>query len=394
MKKLISGLAVILISVPVFAITRKPLATIPGPQGQVGNVGPAVAARDGILAIANNYPSPHVDLYAIPNWTQVIATLTPSGSEIEIISVAIQNNYVAVGIVSILNQQGSVYIFPKPKSGWASEFQTAVLTPTNSLEGDWFGWQVSAWGNTLLVGAAGTDLEGGSAYLYVEPEGGWVNATQTTQFRFSTVQHYFGIGVSLSGTVGSGGTLVVVEAEDESESGVCVAGCVVADIYVEPEGGWPSTMTQTAELWAQPGEIGYEGYVSGTVAAEKSTIVIDTPDNEQGSPIYIYIEPKGGWVDTSSPNFTANVPANNTALGRGGITLTQSAQVLVTGVGHSYKKNQWDLAYLWHANKDFGSSPIVLSAVGYTTTLQGATVTTDYAFSWDGWGNVFVFDGE
>ncbi|HEX8815066.1 MAG TPA: hypothetical protein VF753_06160 [Terriglobales bacterium] len=360
------------------ATQRTPMATIPGPQGVPEGASPVVAAQNGILAVAYAQVGPEVYLYAIPNWSSPIATLTLSDPNAFINSIAIQNNYIAVAEDDPASRHPvAVYIFPKPESGWSSESETAILTPSNPSD-DGFG-AISVWGGTLL--ASGRDC----AYIFLKPEGGWVNATENAQLTPSDNPQTFCCGVALTGNVGSGGSLAVIGATVGQD------GYITAYVYVEPEGGWTS-MTQTAELTSQRGT----GDVA--VSAAKSTIAIGSPilhgqQNEPYGGIDIYAEPGGGWTNSSTPTYIVSVPQNAYSIG-GAATLTQSAQVLVSGYGFSnFKKGYQDLAYLWHADKEFGSS-ITLSAAGYTKSLEAATVTADYAFAWDIFGNIFIFDGK
>jgi hypothetical protein len=351
MKHLLSGLLVIALCSAAFATKRTPLATIPGQSGFA-----ALAAQNGILALAYNSPTPQVQLYAIPTWTQPIATLTPANSTLTINSVAIQNDYIAVGVEN--SGVGAIYIFTKPEGGWASESQSAILTVSGLPAGDVIGRQVSVWGNTLLASS-----DGNAGFIFVEPQGGWVNTETETAYLYTTGNFGFN-NVSLTGNVGSGGSLAVAAYDGD------------AYVFVEPEGGWV-TMSQTAILAGGGGE----------VAAAKSTIAAWGGDR-----IFVYIEPQGGWVNSSTPTFTA-AAGHKYILPNPVVALTQSAQVLVGGISESVRmKNQVDETFLWHADNDF-STPITLSAAGLTTTLQGATVTAGYAFAWDSFGNVFVFDG-
>jgi hypothetical protein len=378
MKHLLSALLAIALCASASATQRTPLATIPGPPG--GTEGDtSVAAQNGILAIAYANKAPKVYLYSVPNWTQVIATLTISDPNALIESIAIQNDYVVVAAVDTNTWIGSVYVFTKPGSGWASESETAVLLPAIHSAGDGFPSSISVWGDTVLVSAAVS----GIAYIFVEPVGGWVNATENAQLTPSDSPFVFGQSASLTGSVGDGGSLAVVGGESSGDHHNSLAY-----VYTQPNGGWAS-MTQTAELNSGPCDCG------SVVSAAKSTIAVNTGTWHYSEPppqIFIFTEPEGGWVNSSSPKFTAS--ALN-ALSFSTLTLSQNAEVLVSGIGYSsFKRDDADLAYLWHASKDFGSSPIILSAWGLTTLLQQTTVTADYAFAWDDAGNVFVFDGK
>jgi hypothetical protein len=356
MKKL-SRLALILISVSSFATKRTPLVTIPG-QSEFA----AIAAQNGILAIAYNTQTPQVVLYAIPNWTQPIATLTPSNSGLTINSVAIQNDYIAVGVEN--SGVGAIYIFTKPEGGWASESQSAILIVSGLPPNDAIGRQVSVWGNTLLASSEG------DAFIFVEPEGGWVSTDTETAYLYPPPGNCGFENVSLTGSVGEGGSLAV---------GSCYDGVYV---FVEPEGGW-ATMSQTAILTGAGGE----------VAAARSTIAINgVPGPGAGDRIFVYTEPQGGWGNSSTPTFTAKA-GHKGFLANPPVALAQNAQVLVGGLTESFfGKNEVDETFLWHVENNF-DVPITLSAAGLTTTLRGAIVTTGYAFAWDSFGNISVFDG-
>jgi hypothetical protein len=151
-------------------------------------------------------------------------------------------------------------------------------------------------------------------------------------------------------------------------------------------------MTQTAELTGAPGS-------GATLSAAKSTIAMGTralPDQKQRpyGVIDIFDEPESGWVNSSSPTYTAAVPPSADSVAGNELTLTQNAKVLTGGLGASdYNQGDYDQAYIWHASDDF-SVPIILSAKGLTANIYGPTVTVDYAFAWDGGGDVFVFDGK
>jgi hypothetical protein len=344
---------------------RTPIATIAS-----GVPSTIFAAQNGILAIATSEPgvTSAILVYEAGTWSQ-IAALNLGNSNIGVTSLAIQNDYVAAGIFNDSTMEGAVYIFQKPQSGWADEGVTAILTPTNQTPQ--FGAEVAVWGNTLIVSDRNV------AHIFVEPKGAWVNGNQTADLTASDNPSYFGAGVAIAGPVGAGGCLAVVGSSAN------------AYVFVEPEGGWNS-MTQTAELGGNGG--------AGRASAAQSTIAFVTPGgsgSHELSQIYIYTEPKGGWVDASNPNFTATASTALGYIGVAGIALSQNAQVLAAGVGSSdFHKDYYDWGFLWHANKGFGSSPIRLSTEGVNNGIYGATVAAQYAYTYDRAGNVYVFDGK
>lgn len=73
-----------------------------------------------------------------------------------------------------------MYVFVKPASGWANATQTA----SDGLTDDSFG-SVSISGDTIVAGAldhkVGANLDQGAVYMFVKPASGWKNATQTAE---------------------------------------------------------------------------------------------------------------------------------------------------------------------------------------------------------------------
>ncbi|HEX8815364.1 MAG TPA: hypothetical protein VF753_07680 [Terriglobales bacterium] len=350
---------VIALSAVAFATTRTPIATIPTASGNN-----RFAAQNDIIVVGDGGPSSGLMVYQVGTWKQ-IATLNFPSSNIGVAGIAIQDDYVAVGVFNFSDSQGETFIFQKPSGGWATEGVSAILTASDGTQ---LGGTPAVWGNTLISPNRGV------AYVFVEPMGGWVDATETAQLTASDNPPYFGGGAAITGPVGSGGNLVVVGSGTN------------AYVFVEPQGGWAS-MTQTAELAGN-------GFAAGLTAA-KSTIAFVTfwQQTERGDldQIYIYTEPEGGWANASTPNFTAVAASND---GMTQPTLSQDAEVLVAGLGSSdYKAPHLSLdrTYLWHANKNFGPTPIKLSTgLG---SVYGATVAGPYAYAWDE-DSVFVFDGK
>ncbi len=89
-------------------------------------------------------------------------------------AVSASEQYVAVGnyMDSTSNQQrGKTYLFKKPATGWSGEtVHESELLPAMSSPGAEFGYDVSMYGHTLVVGAPNNDTESGfksgSAFFY------------------------------------------------------------------------------------------------------------------------------------------------------------------------------------------------------------------------------------
>ena len=101
------------------------------------------------------------------------------------------------------------YVFRRDDNGtpidltddfWLEE---GKLTASDAVEGDSFGYSVSIWCNTILIGAWRNDDAGnasGSAYLFEKPIGGWTDMTETTKLTASDAApgDAFGFSVSIS----------------------------------------------------------------------------------------------------------------------------------------------------------------------------------------------------
>ena len=85
---------------------------------------------------------------------------------------------------------GKAYVFQKPEQGWSNLTEIAQLLPT-----DWspnhgsFGDYVAIWKNTIFVLDPGALYSGtvnyGAVYVYVRPNTGWTNMTQTARLTFT-----------------------------------------------------------------------------------------------------------------------------------------------------------------------------------------------------------------
>ena len=64
--------------------------------------------------------------------------------------------------------QGSAYVFVEPGGGWVSATETAKLTASDGAANDRFGLSVAASGDTVVVGADGAIGDRGAAYVFGE----------------------------------------------------------------------------------------------------------------------------------------------------------------------------------------------------------------------------------
>ncbi|MGB8647946.1 MAG: FG-GAP repeat protein [Anaerolineae bacterium] len=215
--------------------------------------------------------------------------------------------------------QGAVYVYVKPDGGWATTSTfTAKLTASDGGAYDFLGREVavSADGSTLVAGAylatVGGHSEQGAAYVYVRPEGGWSNATETAKLTASDGAAFDWLGYSMA--MSSDGSTIVAGAPQAKIGSNTYQGA--AYVFARPGGGW-SNGTETAKLIASDGAMMDFLGCSVAVISDGSTIVAGAPFAQIGSnsnqgAAYVYVRPGGGW---SSATETAKLTASNGAAG-------------------------------------------------------------------------------
>ncbi len=223
------------------------------------------------------------------------AKLTPSegniGEEFGA-TVNISGNTVVIGAPSASVGgvvQGAAYVFVKPDTGWKDMTETAKLLATDGADGALFGAGVGASGNTIVVGAAagGTgDPSPGTAYIFVEPAGGWTDMTQTAELTASDGVDYNDFGYS----VGISGNTVIVGAYEDSFPN---QGPGAAYVFVEPQAGW-ANMTETAKLTASDGKVG-DAFGFSVSIAENTAVAGAVYNDDYRGAAYVFVEPPDGW---------------------------------------------------------------------------------------------------
>jgi hypothetical protein len=209
--------------------------------------------------------------------------------------------------------------------------QTAKLTVSDGAAGDHFGNSVaiSFSPGSYTIGAAvvvvgapdqaiGANAGQGSAYVFMNPETGWADMTQTAKLTVSdgAAGDHFGNSVAISFSPGiytTGTDTVVVGAPDQAIG--ANAGQGSAYVFMNPGTGW----TQTAKLTAADGSagdhFGNSVAISFSLVADSDVVVVGAPDDTiganagQGS-AYVFVEPATGWADTTQ---TAKLTASDGA---------------------------------------------------------------------------------
>lgn len=249
-------------------------------------------------------------------------------------SVAISGDTIVAGApfhkVEANTEQGAVYVFTKPASGWANAIQTAKLTAAEGEDGQGLGWSVAASGETVVAGAPGTEEfienQPGAAYVFTKPATGWAHATQTAELTAAEGRDEaaFGTSVALSENTIAVGAVNAGEHEEGA-----------AYVYTKPVSGW-ATATQTAELIASNGAPGDE--LGRSVATSGETVVAGAPrhkvvENARQGAVYVYAMPATGWVN--APQTAVLTASDGLAEDSLGGSVAISGDTIVAGaIGH------------------------------------------------------------
>jgi hypothetical protein len=192
------------------------------------------------------------------------------------ISVAISGRTVVAGAdlrrVGETGEQGIAYVFAKHAAGWRDVRATAQLTDGLPEARELFGRTVAISQNTIVVGApdrGGANAEQGAVYVFVKPASGWAGSlTQTAELTASDP----GKDDELGGALAISGGLVVAGAPGHASGRNAEQGAAYA--FVKPASGW-RTASQTSELTATGGAPGDKLGLS--VALSGDTILLGAP---------------------------------------------------------------------------------------------------------------------
>jgi hypothetical protein len=132
--------------------------------------------------------------------------------------------YATVGAaVGENGSQGAVYVFARPVDGWASETQRAKLTASDGAAYNYLGFSVavSGEGGTVAAGAFGVTVgangDQGAVYVFARPVSGWAGETEAAKLTASdgAAGDSLGLSVAVScngGTVAAGAPAATVGA--------------------------------------------------------------------------------------------------------------------------------------------------------------------------------------
>jgi FG-GAP repeat protein len=214
------------------------------------------------------------------NRTQT-ARLTPSdGPEGDMgYSVSINGHTIVAGAPSANGEAGNgAYVFVKPKSGWKNRTENAKMTASRGT-GFKLGYSVSISSDTIAVGAPTRDNDNGGVYLYVKPTSGWRSMTETARLTVPPKFNVLGFSVSAD----SDGKNIVGGAPGWQDG----VGQGAADFFVKPGSGWRTTSKPDATLTASngrpPDQLGSSASASPTAIVAGAPYAPSGSNSEEGT---------------------------------------------------------------------------------------------------------------
>jgi len=301
-------------------------ALLTASDGQPGDyLGESVAISDDgstIVAGSPGWPAVYVFVKPQTGWTDATQkarlTATDSGTNLGQ-SVALSGETIVGGGQYFNGGQGAAYVFVEPQSGWTDMTQTARLTPSDGTGGA-MGDSVSISGDTVVAGApvSGVGGAGNGTYLFVKPKNGWKNKTEDAKLTPSG-------GTRLGYSVSISAKTVAVGARfwNNREGAVYV--------YVKPVQGWRN-MTETARLTV-PLKFNLLGY-SVSVDNDGNDVVGGAPGWQGQGAIDLFAKPASGWKTTSKAKtrLTATDGRNMDNLG---FSVSASSTAIVAGAPYA-----------------------------------------------------------
>ncbi len=319
-----------------------------------------------------------------------VATLTQANGGADDVfgaGVAISGKTVAVGGFDSTTGTDAVYIFVEPSTGWADMTQTATLSLNDQYAQGIV--RVAMDGGTVVAGVPFSPsyqgvYEGGAAYAFVEPAGGWTNMNPTAQLvTTGSGKTLFGFGCSVSVS----GPAILVGAEAATFMGSRGEG--TAYLFLNPSGGWAGTVQQTTSF--EPSDGATNWYFGFSASISGGTAIIGAPGAGIGShdrqgAAYLYVEPDSGWPNTMTE--TAKLFAAKGLSGDYfGYAAALSGSTVV--IGAPYVRNLQGVSYLFSTQDDSERAPILASdgapgdffgaslAIGSGVIVIGAPSTFD-----------------
>lgn len=150
-------------------------------------------------------------------------------------------------LVVTSESQEAAFIYTKGTGDWTSNHQPiATLTPSNLTGYSGFGIDVKIEGDVIVIPNPYQDVPGndeaGTIYVYEKPSTGWASSTETAQLTLSNSQesHRMGISIDIEGDVIVAGSPFMSSIASNINTGAVV-------VFQKPGPNW-TNMNETARL--------------------------------------------------------------------------------------------------------------------------------------------------
>ena len=237
---------------------------------------------------------------------------------------------------------GSAYVFVRNEGVWTEQ---AKLIATDGAAEDWFGFQVSISGDTVLIGAHGDDDSGGrtgSAYVFVRIGDTWI---QQAKLKASDG--------ALGGSVSVSGNKALIGAAGDDDKGNNSGS---AYVFERIGSNWVEQAKLTASDGAEGDNFGSSVSISGDTA-----LIGASGDNYNGGysgSAYVFVRNGSSWVEQAKM-----IPSDGATGDSFGFSVSVSGDTAVIG---AYKNDDngsdSGSAYVFVRNQDSWSEQAKLNA--------------------------------
>ncbi|MGO9649291.1 MAG: FG-GAP repeat protein [Terriglobales bacterium] len=244
----------------------------------------AVGAALATVGVNAEQGAAYVFVGSRSDWTQVAKLTASDGGAGDLFGdqIAISGDTVAVGSPRNNTLDGAVYIFVKPPSGWVDMTETAKLTCAQR-PGFGLGGSLAMDGNTVVTGWGSGGGLPPSAFVFAQPKSGWASTNEPDASLDPQGIIGFGDPVAINGRTIAVGT----DAGDAGQGG--------AVVFLEPPGGWHGMVERSAKLSASDVHAG--DHFGAALAVGGNTIVAGTYGHDSSGAVYVFVEPKTGWTN-------------------------------------------------------------------------------------------------
>ncbi len=275
-------------------------------QASFDAMGESVALGDGVLFVGepgydNGRGRLNIYRYNGKEWKRIREITAPGGAGSRFgYSLSLYGDTLVVGAPgddACGEDCGAVYIYGKPAGGWEELKKSLRLLPPEPVEGGEFGKAVALWRGLLVTGSPNKNIQGGygSVYLYIKGKE-WVEKTPYVRLYASDANGDntgYGFGVDVWDDV------VVVGAPLKRYGGGVY-------LFEQPEGGWKD-MNETARLRDGGGNnrerMGY------SVCIREGVVFAGTYSLGVQGEVFVFERPVTGWEDNMLP--TAHLTASD-----------------------------------------------------------------------------------